>query len=79
MNYRFYHQKTGIFAPAAIGATSREDALANCPAEHLMLEGEWDHRRHCVDLASGEVIVRLETEIAALRATVGAEIEWQSP
>ncbi len=56
MNYRFYHKKTGIFAPFSIGATSREDALANCPVEHLMLEGEWDHRRHRVDVSTGEVI-----------------------
>lgn len=51
-NFHFYHAETGVLHPTCIavnGPDQEQTAAANCPPGHLVIEGHFDHARHCID------------------------------
>lgn len=57
-HFRFYHKDTGIFHPNTFATTDvRPTVIArNTPADHVALEGEFDHRTQRFDIGANKVV-----------------------
>lgn len=75
--YSFYHRETGRVHPTVV-STSMDDP-PDAPTDHVVFEGRADHKRHRVDLTTGELVE--DRELAAAHAdlhrnsTIKAQIE----
>jgi len=59
-HFHFFHAETGVIHPDALAINAsvgvEEAALANCPAGHKPIAGNFDHLSQRVDIESGTVV-----------------------